>query len=94
MLLVEHPLAYVFSAVDVEELALTVGHIVVPESIVHASVVVDEAPLAIGPVFAPVPFVLGPVPPHLHATALSLALLIPLPLVHRPIVELLRPTEN
>jgi hypothetical protein len=54
MLLVEHPITFVFSAVVVEILTPAVSHIIEPESIIHAPVIVDEAAFAVGLVFAPV----------------------------------------
>merc|ERR1712166_1663293 len=72
MLLIHHPISLIFSTVYMVVLALSMSHIVIPESMEHASVVVDEAALSVSFVIVPVALVLRAISPDLDATSLPL----------------------
>ena len=90
MHLVELPVAFVTSPVYVVVDSVAVRHVIVPASFVQAAVAVYKPAAPVGLVVGPVPFVFGSIGPHLHALAVSEALLRPLALVHRCIFKLER----
>jgi len=90
VLLVHHPISLIFSTIHMVVFTLSMSHIIIPEAVEHASVVVDEAALSIGFIVVPVALVLGAISPDLDAPSLALTLLIPLAFINGSIVELVR----